>query len=125
MIRNRLMAMAGGLALLAILGKFYALPAIAQTVRAAIVKNTDERGRNPYVANVSCSPVSGGCYAPGITIPAGMRLVVENINLVGLSLGPSTTVVRTAMFVNTAPQRGRARRDGRYIQQPVRDASTP
>jgi hypothetical protein len=114
MTKNRWMSLAGALALLAVVGRFYALPAIAQTVRAAIVKNIDERGRNPYVANVTCTPVSRQCIAQGTTIPAGMRLVVENINLVGLFPSPTTVTVRSAMFVNTAPQRAHDVTGGTY-----------
>jgi hypothetical protein len=106
MMKNRFMTMAGALALLAVVGKYYALPAIAQTVRAAIVKNIDERGRNPYAIGVSCIPTSGYCYATGIggPIPGGMRLVVENINIAGF-FPTGGSVTRTALAVNTAIQR--------------------
>jgi hypothetical protein len=47
MMKNRLLTLAGVLALLAVVGKFYAEPVWAQA-RAALVKNIDERGRNPF-----------------------------------------------------------------------------
>jgi hypothetical protein len=103
-MKNRMWTMAGALALLAVVGKFYALPAIAQTVRAALVKNIDERGRNPFVYGFSCSPTPGSpgyCVATGAPIPAGTRLVVENINIFG-SYASTASVVRTALGVNTA-----------------------
>ena len=105
-MKNRLWTTAGALALLAVLGKYYALPAIAQTVRAAIVKNIDERGRNAYVYNFTCNPTAAGyCYATGApVIPAGTRLVVENINIFGI-FAPTGSVTRTALAVNTAVQR--------------------
>jgi hypothetical protein len=83
-MKNRLWTMAGALALLAVVGKFYALPAIAQTVRAALVKNIDERGRNPYSAHVACGFVPPAFFcdaAPTSPVPAGMRLVVEYVNM--------------------------------------------
>jgi hypothetical protein len=100
-MKNRLLTLAGALALLAVVGKFYALPAIAQTVRAALVKNIDERGRNPFVYNFSCSPTPGYCFATGAPIPAGTRLVVENINIF-VSYASTASVVRTALGVTTA-----------------------
>ena len=48
-MKNRLITMAGALALLAVVGKFYATPALAKLVRAALVKNVDEKGRSPYM----------------------------------------------------------------------------
>jgi hypothetical protein len=83
-MKNRMWTMAGALALLAVVGKFYALPAIAQTVRAALVKNIDERGRNPYSEHVACgfTPPAFFCdAAPTSPVPAGMRLVVEYVNM--------------------------------------------
>lgn len=104
-MKNRWMTMAGALALLAVMGKYYAVPAIAQAVRAAIVKNIDERGRNPYVYNFFCSPTAAGyCYATGVPVPAGTRLVVENINIFG-EFSSTGSVTRTALAVNTAVQR--------------------
>ncbi len=42
-MKNRLLTFAGALALLAVLGHFYAVPLMAQ-VRAALVKNTGRAG---------------------------------------------------------------------------------
>ncbi|MBZ5624982.1 MAG: hypothetical protein LAQ69_40715 [Acidobacteriia bacterium] len=77
-MKNRLLTFAGGLALLAVLGKFYAVPAIAQAVRAALVKNIDERGRIPFQARFSCSDVAQ-CSALANPVPAHSRLVIEHI----------------------------------------------
>jgi hypothetical protein len=79
-MKNRLLTFAGTLALLAVLGRFYAVPVLAQ-VRAALVKNIDERGRIPYTQSV-------GCFNNGLTqcvaifpfVPANKRLVIEHIN---------------------------------------------
>jgi hypothetical protein len=68
----------------AMLGAFAITPALAQT-RAALVKNVDEPGRAPYQHTVDFSP--GECTTPSFCIvefpavPAGKRLVVENITV--------------------------------------------
>ena len=94
MMRNRILTIAGALALLAVAGRFYAIPAIAQSIRAALVKNTDEPGRNPYSATFACtSPGFSACTAEASTpVPAGMRLVVENVNA-QIVVPPATTGV--------------------------------
>jgi hypothetical protein len=109
-MKSRLMTVAGALALLAVIGKFYAAPVIAQTIRAALVKNIDERGRNPYVVESSCQPIgsasSGFCLAQGYpVVPAGMRLVVENVNLFAIIPSPAAIVARTGIYVNTSLNR--------------------
>jgi hypothetical protein len=80
-MKNRLLQLAAGLALMAVLGKFYAVPLIAQ-VRAAVVKNIDERGRAPYIVSATCfsRPFSGVCMASFPAVPANRRLVVEYVN---------------------------------------------
>jgi hypothetical protein len=116
-MKNRIWTLTGALALLAVIGKYYAMPAIAQTVRAAIVKNIDERGRNPYAVNVDCSPAVGpasSCTAQATQVPAGMRLVVENINLIGLFQSPNTTTTRTTLWVNTGQNRAHEVTGGIY-----------
>ena len=52
--------------------------AIAQAVRAALVQNVDEPGRNAYSESASC--FSFGCLAIFSPVPAGKRLVVTFIN---------------------------------------------
>lgn len=78
-MKSKLLGLAGTLALLAVIGKFYAGPAIAQTVRAALVKNIDERGRSPYTQRLVCGTSGGSCVASGPTVPANTRLVVEHV----------------------------------------------
>lgn len=76
---NRIGSLAAALALVGVLGKFYAVPAIAQAVRAAAVKSVDEKGRTPYFSRVQCQPVpaTGVCYAIFPQVPSNKRLVVE------------------------------------------------
>jgi hypothetical protein len=79
-MKNRLLTFAGALALLAVLGRFYAVPVLAQ-VRAALVKNIDERGRTPYGQTASCF-TAGSTVCPAIfpAVPANKRLVIEHVN---------------------------------------------
>ena len=80
-MKNRLLTLAGALALTAVIGKFYAVPVLAQ-VRAALVKNIDEKGRSPYQADSSCipAPMNTSCGALFPAVPAGKRLVIEYVN---------------------------------------------
>jgi hypothetical protein len=52
--------------------------AIAQVVRAALVRNQDEPGRNPYSQNAAC--FGSGCNLTFSPVPAGERLVVTFVN---------------------------------------------
>lgn len=63
---------------LAIVGAIYSLPAIAQSIRAAVVKNIDERGRVPYQQGGQCSGIST-CDVVFAAVPANKRLVVETV----------------------------------------------
>ena len=80
-MKNRLLTFAGALALLAVMGKFYAEPLMAQ-VRATLVKNIDERGRNPYTGSLACySASTNSCSAFFPAVPANMELVVQHISM--------------------------------------------
>ncbi len=88
MFRNRLLMFAGALALTAVLGKFYAVPAIAQAARAALVQDRDNPARQPYTALVPT--VNGTASSPAV--PAGTRLIVTHMyfdyeGVSGLSCG--------------------------------------
>ncbi len=55
--------------------------AIAQVVRAALVRNQDEPGRNPYFETRGDSIcVSGACNLTFSPVPAGQRLVVTFVS---------------------------------------------
>jgi hypothetical protein len=79
-MKNRLATLAGALALMAVLGKFYAVPAIAQ-IRAALVKNVDEKGRAPYQQSgfVQCTAGNSFCDLSTAAVPANKRLIVEHV----------------------------------------------
>ena len=50
-MKNRLMTFAGALALLAVLGKFYAPPLMAQ-VKATFIQDVDQAARQPFQVTV-------------------------------------------------------------------------
>ena len=84
-MKNKLLTLAGALALLAVLGKFYAKPVFAQ-VRAALVQNVDEPGRTPYQQELQVIGNSGcdtDFCTPGFTfavVPANKRLVIKQVS---------------------------------------------
>ncbi len=91
-MKHRLLTFAGALALLAVLGKYYATPLLGQ-VRAALVKNIDEKGRIAYQAGGSCAaahPGSVGCTVTFPPVPLGKRLVIEYVSapVASNTLGP-------------------------------------
>ena len=71
---KKLLTVVGALAVLAILGAFYAKPLLAQ-VRAALVQDIDNPARHPWY--VALHEVSADGLYTSYTVPAGMRVVVE------------------------------------------------
>ena len=79
-MKNRLLTLAGALALAAVLGKFYAVPAFAQ-VRAALMQDRDSKARNYYQTyNLSCGYAVGICATDLAVVPAGKRLIIEHVS---------------------------------------------
>lgn len=99
-MRNKLLTLAGTLALLAVLGKFYAAPAIAQAVRAALIRDSDNGALQPVNFRISVNETSATQFrfVDGPTVPAGKRLVVEDISVFGLT--PVGTVLTGVWLVN-------------------------
>ena len=99
-MRNKLLTLAGTLALLAVLGKFYAAPAIAQAVRAALIRDSDNGALQPVNFKLSVNETSAAQFrfVDGPTVPAGKRLVVEDISVFGLT--PVGTVLSGVWLVN-------------------------
>lgn len=77
------------LALMAVLGRFYAAPLIAQ-VRAAIVQDRDSVARNFYQEVESCFNVPNPCVIPFATVPAGKRLIVKQVSTLVTLPAPGT-----------------------------------
>lgn len=78
-MKNRLLKIAGTLALLVVLGKFYAKPLYAAVT--AMVQDVDQPARAPFQATVEVN-VNNFNYT-AVPIPAGMRLVVDYISMSG------------------------------------------
>lgn len=62
--------------------------AIAQVVRAALVRNQDKPGRNQYFETRSALCVNGGCGIVFSPVPAGQRLVVTFVSAECCEFGP-------------------------------------
>ncbi len=77
-MRNKLLTLAGALALLAVLGRFYAEPLLAQ-VRSALVKNIDEPGRRSFSLPIFCQD-TGSCSSNSFVVQPNTKLVIENVN---------------------------------------------
>ena len=79
-LKNNLAIAAGLAVLIAVVGGISAGPAVAQAVKAALVKNVDERGRVPYSAVLTCATATDNCFANAAAVPAGKRLVIEHVS---------------------------------------------
>jgi hypothetical protein len=106
-MKSRLLTLAGALALMAVLGKYYAVPALAQA-RAALIKNIDEKGRNPYIQSgfLSCAAGTGLCDLFFPAVPSGKRLVIEQVSAnINTSATPNATflVVSGGTYFTLAP----------------------
>ena len=81
---RKLLAVGSVLAIVVVLGRFYAEPVLAQ-VRAAFVQNVDEPGRTPYQQEVQTAGVCGTEFCVSnfrfSPVPAGKRLVVKNVSV--------------------------------------------
>jgi len=82
---TRLLKLGGLLAMLAILGKFYAVPAIAQAARAALVQDRDNPARAAFSVLAPVDPIAG---AASPAVPAGQRSMTTSIEIHALA-GPS------------------------------------
>jgi len=68
--------------------------AIAQAVRAVLMRNQDEPGRNPYFESQDVICTSGACVATFPPVPAGQRLVLTYISAQCCEYGAPPTSVR-------------------------------
>lgn len=79
--KNYVWMAAGFVILAAAISAFVPGSALAQIVKAALVKNVDEHGRSPYTARIHCETNgTNSCSAETDPVPAGKRLVIEHIN---------------------------------------------
>ena len=96
-MKNRLLKIAGTMALLVVLGKFYAKPLYAAV--AAMVQDVDQPARAPFQATVAVN-INNFNYT-SVPIPAGMRLVVDYIAMSGAAqtAGPD---IQPIMILNSS-----------------------
>ena len=89
-MKHRLSGMAGVLAGFIIAGGFLVVRAEAQTPNAVVVKNVDEKGRNPYMENQNLVCNKGPlCELAFPAVAAGKRLVIQHVNAgIGIPTGP-------------------------------------
>jgi hypothetical protein len=78
-MKNKLLMVAGVLAVIGVLGKFYAKPAMAE-LRGMLVQDVDQPARAPLHVQVEATLTSGH---QTVTIPKGYRLVVDFISMFG------------------------------------------
>ena len=79
-MKIKLLILAGALALIAVTGKYYAVPVMAQ-VRAALVSDVDNPAKNFVRFAVGIAPSgTSSCFATGYTVQPGKRLVIDDIS---------------------------------------------
>jgi len=91
-MKNKIVTLAGGLLLLAILGRFYAAPAIAQAVKAALVQYRDSPPRQAFTIKSTFTPSLIHKIQP-ITfpsVPAGKRMMITSVTGT-VAVGVATT----------------------------------
>ena len=79
-MKNKLLTLAAALVLLAVVGKFYAKPVMAQ-VRATFIQDVDQPARAPFQASITVS--ISNFTTTSVPIPAGKRLVIDYISMNG------------------------------------------
>lgn len=79
-MKSKLLTIAAGLLLLAVVGKFYAPPVLAQ-VRAALVQDVDQPARAPFQVTVNAD-IKNFTFT-SVPIPSGKRLVIDYVALAG------------------------------------------
>ena len=96
--KNQVPLAAGLVALASVIGGILAAPAIAQVIKAALIKNVDEKGRVPFDVELSCLPdMTVNCFTlNSAPIPANHRYVVEYVT----GTIQSSSAATDARFVN-------------------------
>ena len=79
-LKNYILMAAGFAVLAGVVAGITAGPAIAQAIKAALVKNVDEPGRQAYQIELFCTG-SGGCRYIGAAIPNNRRLVAQYLSV--------------------------------------------
>jgi hypothetical protein len=77
--RNFIWIAAGFTILAAAISALMPGSALAQAIKAALIKNIDEPGRSPYYSSGNCAS-AGGCIITLAAVPANKRLVVQFVS---------------------------------------------
>jgi hypothetical protein len=106
-MKQKLLTMVGVLALLAVLGKYYAQPVFAQ-VRAALVSDVDNPARgfiqfSRFVGPPSGTNVHEWTQDLQYAVPAGKRLVIDNISAVSFALFTNTVTTPFLLVIGNNP----------------------
>jgi hypothetical protein len=72
-MRTKLLTLVSALAIVSVLGHYFAKPLLAQA-RAALIQNVDEPGRNPFTVVIQTT------FNPSFTVPAGQRYVIQHFS---------------------------------------------
>lgn len=102
-MKNKLLTLVAILAVIGLLGKFYAVPAVAQAVEAALVQYRDSPPRQPFTirGTFAPSPIEKIQPISFPAVPAGKRMIVTSVaGTVNIVL-PSTEMCIMAMTTNT------------------------
>jgi len=118
-MKNKLLTLAAGLTLLAVVGKFYAQPVMAQ-VRAALVQDVDQPARAPFQVTVTVNPVANFNYTQ-VAIPAGKRLVIDYVSISGAAFSNSGAI-QPIVILNSTLGGGQ---NSLYYLAPPANASLP
>jgi hypothetical protein len=102
-LKNYVWMAIGSALLIAVISGMTAGPALAQLVKAALVKNVDERGRVPYQEVVTCVSTGFGCQAQASAVPPGKRLVIEHVSM-RIIINNSTGTPEAGVFGNAVVQ---------------------
>jgi hypothetical protein len=79
-LRNCALMLAGFALLAVIASGISGVPALAQIVKSAIIKNIDEPGRSPYSSSSSCA-AANQCTLSFTAVPANKRLVAQFVSI--------------------------------------------
>jgi hypothetical protein len=116
-MRNRLLTFAGALALLAVLGKFYATPLMAQ-VRATLVQDVDQPARAPFQVTV---PININNFTfTNVPIPTGKRLVIDYVAVEGAAQTAGSYIQPVIIVSSTV-----AGNNSNYYLAPTQSSTTP
>ena len=117
-MKNKLLTLAAALLLIAVVGRFYAKPVLAQ-VRAALVQDTDQPARAPFQVTVPIN-VNNFVYT-NVPIPSGKRLVIDYVSLSGAA-GTAGAYIQPVILLSSSVAGGPA---STYYFGPNPSATTP